>query len=177
MSEVVGRGALLGALGCRAGGPGSVSGTTWRGTGTRSGRPGRQGGFTLIEVMAAFVVFALLFGVTLQILSTSLSNTRRAADYTQAALWAQSVLDVAGLENMLEPGTTSGRFDDRFSWTLEVGEELVFDDRGLDPLDLPVALYRLRLVVEWGENPTREAVFETLRSVDVNWEERQWAGQ
>jgi general secretion pathway protein I len=138
---------------------------------------GRQGGFTLIEVMAAFAVFALLFGITLQILSTSMTNTRRAGDFTQAALWAQSVLDVAGLENMLEPGTSSGRFDDRFSWTLEVREELVFDDRGIDPLELPVALYHLRLVVEWGENPTREAVFETLRSVDVNWEERQWAGQ
>ncbi|MEE4637860.1 MAG: type II secretion system protein [Wenzhouxiangella sp.] len=143
----------------------------------RSGRPGRQRGFTLIEVMAAFAVFALLFGITLQILSTSMTNTRRAGDFTQAALWAQSVLDVAGLESMLEPGTSSGRFDDRFSWTLEVREELVFDDRGIDPLELPVALYHLRLVVEWGENPTREAVFETLRSVDVNWEERQWAGQ
>jgi general secretion pathway protein I len=136
----------------------------------------RQHGFTLIEVMAAFAVFALLFGVTLQILSTSMSNTRRAGDFTQAALWAQSVLDVAGLENMLEPGVTTGAFDDRFSWTLEVTEELVFDDRGLDPLELPVALYRLRLTVEWGETPTRQAVFETLRSVDVNWEQRQEAG-
>ena len=136
----------------------------------------RQRGFTLIEVMAAFAVFALLFGVTLQILSTSMSNTRRAGDFTQAALWAQSVLDVAGLENMLEPGVTNGQFDERFSWTLEVTEELVFDDRGLDPLELPVALYSLRLTVEWGETPTRQAVFETLRSVDVNWEQRQQAG-
>ena len=149
------------------------------GRGSVSGVPcrrGRQGGFTLIEVMAAFAVFALLFGVTLQILSTSMSNTRRAGDFTQAALWAQSVLDVAGYENMLETGTTSGRFDERFSWTLEVTEELVFDERGLDGLDLPVALYRLRLTVMWGDNPVREAMFETLRSVDVNWEQRQWAG-
>ena len=135
----------------------------------------QQRGFTLIEVMAAFAIFALLFGLTLQILSTSMSNTRRAGDFTQAALWAQSILDVAGLEDMLEPGNTRGRFDERFSWTLEVREHEVFDDRGLDPLDLPVALYKLRLTVEWGENPTREAVFETLRAVDVNWEERQWA--
>ncbi|MEE4296562.1 MAG: type II secretion system protein [Wenzhouxiangella sp.] len=139
-------------------------------------RAARQQGFTLIEVMAAFAVFALLFGVTLQILSTSMSNTRRAGDFTQAALWAQSVLDVAGLENMLEPGVTNGAFDERFSWTLEVTEELVFDDRSLDPLELPVALYRLRLTVEWGEGPVRQAVFETLRSVDVNWEQRQQAG-
>ena len=137
-------------------------------------RPAR--GFTLIEVMAAFAVFALLFGITLQILSTSMSNTRRAGDFTQAALWAQSVLDVAGLENMLEPGRTTGRFDDRFSWVMDVTEESMFDDGGLDPLDLPVALYRVKLVVEWGDNPVREALFETLRSVDTHWQERQWAG-
>ncbi|MFW5816885.1 MAG: type IV pilus modification PilV family protein [Wenzhouxiangella sp.] len=183
MSKGVERRSLLAVSGCRAGGPGSLSGTTSGrfgaasgGSGRASGRSGRQRGFTLIEVMAAFAVFALLFGVTLQILSTSMSNTRRAGDYTQAALWAQSVLDVAGLEDMLEPGTTSGRFDERFAWTLEVSEEEVFDDRGLDPTELPVALYHLRLVVEWGENPTREAVFQTLRSVDVNWEQRQQAG-
>lgn len=141
---------------------------------SRAPRPAR--GFTLIEVMAAFAVFALLFGITLQILSTSMTNTRRAGDFTQAALWAQSVLDVAGLENMLEPGRTTGRFDDRFSWVMDVTEDLMFDDGGLDPLDLPVALYRVQLVVEWGDNPVREAVFETLRSVDTNWQERQWGG-
>ncbi|TVS11410.1 MAG: type II secretion system protein [Wenzhouxiangella sp.] len=137
--------------------------------------PGRVRGFTLIEVMAAFAVFALLFGLTLQILSTSMSNTRRAGDFTQAALWAQSVLDVAGLESMLEPGRTNGRFDDRFTWQMEVSEELMFDEVGFDPADLPIALYRIRLTVEWGENPTRAARFETLRGVDINWEERQWA--
>jgi general secretion pathway protein I len=135
----------------------------------------RQSGFTLIEVMAAFAVFALLFGVVLQILSTSLSNTRRAGDYTQAALWAQSKLDVLGLEEVLEPGESSGEFDDRYRWYLRVEEVMSFDDSGLDLAELPVSLYGVELVVEWGENPTREAVFTTLRSVDLYWEERQQA--
>ena len=135
-----------------------------------------QGGFTLIEVMAAFAVFALLFGVVLQVLSTSMQNTRRAGDYTQAALWAQTKLDSAGLEQMIEPGRTSGRFDDRFSWTLDVSEEMMFDAMGVDVVDLPIALYRLELVVGWGDERPREAVFTTLRSVDMHWEERQRAG-
>jgi hypothetical protein len=37
---------------------------------------------------------------------------------------------------------------------------------------LPIALYHVRLTVEWGEG-RRQAVFETLRSVDIYWEERQ----
>ena len=133
----------------------------------------RQAGFTLIEVMAAFAVFALMFGVVLQVLSTSMTNTRRAGDYTQAALWAQSKLDVLGLEQMLEPGQSSGQFDERYDWYLTVEEVMNFDDSGLDLAELPLALYSVELVVEWGENPRREAVFRTLRSVDVNWQERQ----
>lgn len=133
----------------------------------------RQRGFTLIEVMAAFMVFSLLFGVILQILSTSVNNTRNSGDYTRAALWAQSRLDAIGLEEMLEPGTTTGRFDDEFTWTQEVTEEMILDERGLNPDELPISLYRVRLIVEWGGDRTRRAVFETLRSVDTNWEERQ----
>ncbi len=133
----------------------------------------RQAGFTLIEVMAAFAVFALMFGVVLQVLSTSMTNTRRAGDYTQAALWAQSKLDVLGLEQMLEPGQSSGQFDERYDWYLTIEEVMNFDDSGLDLAELPLALYSVELVVEWGENPRREAVFRTLRSVDVNWQERQ----
>mgnify|MGYP001041864627 CR=1 FL=1 len=136
----------------------------------------REQGFTLIEVMAAFAVFALLFGIVLQILSTSMTNTRRAGDYTQAALWAQSKLDVLGLEEALEPGERSGEFDDRFRWQLRVEEVMSFDDSGLNIEELPVSLYAVELVVEWGQNPTREAVFTTLRSVDLYWEERQLGG-
>lgn len=119
------------------------------------------------------MVFALLFGVVLQILSTSVGNTRMSGDYTQAALWAQSKLDVLGLEQMIEPGVTQGRFNDEFAWTMEVSETEVIDERGLDTQqELPISLYHVRLTVEWGEG-RRQAVFETLRSVDTFWEERQ----
>ena len=130
-----------------------------------------QGGFTLIEVMAAFGMFALLFGLMMQILSTSMGNTRRSGDYTQAAMWAQTHLDTLGLEEMIVPGESRGRFDDRFSWEMEITEELVADERALDLMELPLALYKVSLVVQW-END-RQVVFETLKSVDINWEARE----
>ena len=79
------------------------------GCGLRPRAPARaythaQAGFTLIEVMAAFAIFAVLFGVMLQILSTSISNTRRSGDFTQAALLAQSQLDMIGIEALPQPG-------------------------------------------------------------------------
>lgn len=129
-----------------------------------------QGGFTLIEVMAAFAMFALLFGMMMQILSTSLGNTRRSSDFTQATLWAQSKLDVLGLEDMIVPGSSSGDFDERFSWEMEISEDAVFDEAVVDPEQLPLALYRVSLVVKWEGN--RQVVFDTWRSVDINWEAR-----
>lgn len=153
------------ACGRGSGSPGSGSGTACR----RS----RQAGFTLIEVMVAFMVFALLFGVVLQILSTSVGNTRLSGEYTQAALWAQSKLDALGLEGMIEPGVSQGSFNDSYDWTMEVSETEVVDERALDAQqELPIALYHIRLTVEWGDG-RRQAVFETLRSVDIHWEERQ----
>ncbi|HEY7905464.1 MAG TPA: type II secretion system protein [Wenzhouxiangella sp.] len=131
----------------------------------------KQRGFTLIEVMAAFGMFALLFGLMMQILSTSMTNTRRAGDFTQAAMWAQSKIDTLGLEEMIEPGTSRGEFDDRFRFEMEITEELVADERALDLMELPLALYKVRLVVAWEEN--RQVVFETLKSVDINWEARE----
>jgi len=133
----------------------------------------RHSGFTLIEIMVSLMVFALLFAVVLQILSTSVGNTRRSVDFTQAALWAQSRLDILGVEDIIEPGTTSGRFDDNFSWELEVIETEVADDRTLDfQEDLPIALYHIYLTVYWDDG-RRQAEFETMRSVDTHWEERQ----
>ncbi len=134
-------------------------------------------GFTLIEVMAAFAIFAVLFGLVLQILSTSISNTRRSGDYTQAALIAQSQLDMVGIDHLLETGRWAGSYDDHYRWELDVEPFMVIDERGLDPEQLPIDLYRVVLTVYWGEGRgARAASFETLRSVDHFWAERQ-AGQ
>ena len=61
-----------------------------------------QQGFTMIEILAAFSVFVLAFAMALQILSGSISNTRRSAEYTQAALWAQSIMETVGMERPVE---------------------------------------------------------------------------
>ena len=133
-----------------------------------------QGGFTLIEVMAAFAIFAVIFAAVMQILSTALSNTRRSEHFTEAALWAQTKLDTVGLEGPLEPGVDSGEFNDTFDWEMDITEHIVVDDRGLDAEQMPVNLYRVTLTVHWREGDReRSAEFETLRAVDRYFEERQ----
>jgi len=62
-------------------------------------------GFTLLELLLAFVVFALSFATVLEILSGSMRNTVRARHYSEAALTAQSLMDQVGLEIPLEAGS------------------------------------------------------------------------
>jgi len=77
-------------------------------------------GFSLIEMVAAFLVFAISMGILMQILATSMRNTRQSSDYTMAALWAQSKLDTVGVGTPIEPGRSSGRFDDVYGWELDI---------------------------------------------------------
>ncbi len=133
-----------------------------------------QAGFTLVEVMAAFAIFAVLFGITLQILSTSISNTRRSGDFTQAALLAQSQLDLVGLEELPEPGIYNGQYDDNYRWELVIEPYLIDDDRGIAYDEMPIELYYVGLTVGWGEGRgERTARFETLRSVDRFFADRE----
>lgn len=77
-------------------------------------------GFSLIEMIAAFLVFAIAIGVLMSVLAASIRNTRQSSDYTMAALWAQSKLDVVGVGEPLEEGRSSGRFDDVYTWDLDI---------------------------------------------------------
>ncbi len=124
----------------------------------------RQAGFTLLEVLAAFVVFALLFTTTLKIMSSAMRNVQRSSDYTQAALWAQSRMDSVGIDPVIEEGSWDGEFDDRFRWTLEIQAYEVLDQLSAELEEFPVDLYYVELAVLWGEDQPRQAVFKTLRS-------------
>lgn len=155
--------------------------------------PRRARGFSLIEMVAAFLVFAIAVGVQMQILATSLHTTRRSAEYTQAALWAQSRLDVVGVGERIEEGDSSGRFDDRYSWELRIHK---VDPQGIVPPQAlgggiaglaagqqvaaadqvgnsgalsasPVEIYQLDLTVIWGtRNNPRSETFSTLRATN-----------
>lgn len=146
--------------------------------------PPRQKGFTLVELVAAFVIFALGFGVLLQILSSCLHTTAQSADYTRAALWAQSLLDPLGVGEPLREGGASGRFDDKYKWQLRISK--IDPPQPLQSLGAAAAaapgnpgqgpaitnvsatnidLFQIELVVTWGTYyMTHSARFVTLRA-------------
>ncbi len=124
-----------------------------------------QGGFTLVEILAAFVVFALLFATMLQVLSGSLNNTRRAESHSEAALWARSKMAAVGIDPPVEEGRWEGEFDDEYAWEIEIRPYEGNEDAPLDLDEFPVDLYHVELVVKWDhDGRPRRALFRTLRT-------------
>jgi len=75
-------------------------------------------GFTLLEVLAAIALLAFAFAIGLRAMSGALGNSAHGEAMTQAALEAQSLLDMQGLTTPLRTGVQQGRFDDGVSWQL-----------------------------------------------------------
>jgi len=138
-----------------------------------SGLRGRahQGGFTLIELIAAFVIFALGFGILMQILGGALRTTRQSAEATQAALYAQSLLDVQGIGQPLKEGSGSGDFDGTYHWQLNIQRyqpQAVPGSTMVQAMAAPgqPQLFQLELIVSWGNQYLQHhARFVTLREM------------
>lgn len=134
-------------------------------------RPAR--GFTLLEVLLAFVLLGAAMGLLIAMLSNGLRQVRQAQDETEATLYAQSLLDQIGVLEPIVPVRRQGEFDrGRYRYELEVREVR-------DPMPIPkpaqaaapVAtvgapkLYRVALAVRWGTGqPAQRLRFVTLRA-------------
>jgi len=137
-----------------------------------AGGRSRVGGFTLLELLLAFLVFSLSFATVLEILTGSMRNTVRARQYTEAALTAQSVMDQVGLEIPLQAGfSTSGESGD-YRWEIELSD---YADSGENPRSVELAaltgieLLQIDLLVSWGEPPQEQSSrFSTVKSVLAN---------
>ncbi len=125
----------------------------------------RQAGFTILEVLVAFVVAALLLSVILGGFSQGLSNLRLVDQRAQAVLVAQSRLAEVGVVTPLRPGAFQGveSGDKPFRWTVNV-----------TPLDWEYAarvaamgavLYRVDVEVSWGARGSEKSLsLTTLRT-------------
>lgn len=122
-----------------------------------------QRGFTLLEVLVAFVVLALMLGTVLQLNSLALDTTSRAGDRQLALMLAQSQLERVLAEQELRLGVQRGRFEDeRFEWELEVRRfEFPDWDPGAD--QAAPEPYEIAISVYWDR--TRQLSLSTLRLV------------
>ena len=121
-------------------------------SGARSDR-----GFTLLEVLVALVIFALLFGVLAQIFQTGLRQSGVAEAASAATLVARSQLARVGVEVPLAEGEIEGETEDGLRWqtVIELAEP---------PSEEPELVpYLVTVSVAWRAGPGGEVTLTTLR--------------
>ena len=142
-----------------------------------------QRGYTLLEVLVAFALLAIGLGLLLAILSGGVRAVANASDSTQATLYAESVLDTLGADQRLQPGRSTGVYENgRFRWTLDVtpfkplvaspapapGDRNAADPNSADPNlqnFVDNVMYRVVLQMQWGaRGPGQTLRIETLRA-------------
>lgn len=130
-------------------------------------RPVREGGFTILEVLTAFVLMAVTLAVVLQVFSGGLRDAQLADEYAHAVLIAQSRLAGFTASEKFEEGMSSGS-DGAFTWTLSAA---AYDDRQEDPqaqaqgeFNLRVRLLRVESKVVWqaADGRSRDVRLATL---------------
>lgn len=124
----------------------------------------RQRGFSLLEVVVAFSILSLSFGVLMQLYSTSLRNTTMATDYAIATELAESLLaewtTLAPAGNVERTGEHAGRY----RWSVAIGQD---SENAPDPPSIhPFQLQRVKVRVRWSDGegtPERTVLLDTLR--------------
>lgn len=115
-------------------------------------RPARSSGFTILEVLAAFVVFAVTLVALLQLFSGGLRDAQLADEYARAVMIAQSRLAGFTAAERLEETAATGT-EGAFAWSLAAAayderQEIDGPERSKD-YNLRVRLLRVESKVSW----------------------------
>lgn len=125
-------------------------------------------GFTLLEIVVAFTLMALIITVLLRIFSGGLQGISLAEDYSRATSIAESTLARVGADIELKAGAASGEVDERYRWKLELRpyDPPVAVQAGPAPVPvtLPVVMWEVVVDVAWSEyGKDRSLSLRTLR--------------
>lgn len=102
-----------------------------------------QAGFTLVEVIAALTILALVLGIGYRLLGDGMAGVRQAEMQVAALAIAEAQIAALGTEHSLGSGQWSGNRDG-FRWTLTVTPRM---DRPFDRAQ-PLAMAAFRIEVE-----------------------------
>lgn len=121
----------------------------------------QQRGFSLLEVIAAIMLLAIAFTALMKVAGASIGLSHNAAEHSEVAMHARSLLDSAFVGEPVQPGRHSGRFGAQYRWQLEVTP---WNAGGPATPGAALQLYQLDLAVSWGPSAhPRTAHFRTLR--------------
>jgi general secretion pathway protein I len=116
---------------------------------------GRQAaaGFSLLEVLVAFIILALVGTALFELFGGALNNASAADEYSRAALVAESRLTAGAVETPLREGSDQGISEDgKYAWATRiepyVAPGTTADEDRLGQL-ASVRLWRISVTVSW----------------------------
>ena len=119
-------------------------------------------GFTLIEVLVAFMILTLSLSVLFRIFSGSLYNVSVAGDYAQAVLVAESQLTIVDRSEPLLVELTYNESNERFRWRRIIESYMPWEDD--TALTVFVLGYRVTVEVSWTRNGRdQQIILNSLR--------------
>jgi general secretion pathway protein I len=128
-------------------------------------RPDKSSGFTLLEIVVAFTLMALVISVLLGVFSGGLQGLGLADEYSRASSIAESTLGRVGADIALKEGETRGTEADRFRWAVQIKPfEVEQENQGQPQAIMAVQLMEVQVVVTWDDyGRNREVKLHTLR--------------
>jgi general secretion pathway protein I len=127
--------------------------------------PSQSGGFTLLEIVVAFTLMALIISVLLSVFSGGLQGLGLAEDYSRASSVAESTLARVGADIALKEGETRGTEADRYRWSVQIKPiEVEQPTQGQPQAIMAVQLMEVSVAVTWDDyGRNREVKLHTLR--------------
>ena len=107
-------------------------------------------GFTLVEVVVAFLLLAMVLTTAFELFTAGMRRAVDLEERSQALAIAQSRLAVAGVELELKESSNSGQSEDgKYRWTLTIARSKEGEPDAANALATPYGLYRIEVVVSW----------------------------
>jgi general secretion pathway protein I len=122
---------------------------------------GRQRGFTLVEIVVAFVLLSAVLMTGFEIFSQGLRRAGDLDDEARAIVIAQSKLAAAGTEALFKEGSSQGQSEDgRFRWSVVIQRTDEGSAGPGQPVNNAYQLYRVDVRVEWSTIDSRTRAIE-----------------
>mgnify|MGYP002623032202 CR=1 FL=1 len=127
----------------------------------------RQFGFSLLEVLVAFSIFALSLGIIFQIYSTGARSTALSDEYARAIIIAQSQLASIGNDEVADIGEYSGIEHEKYQWVSRI---TAVEDDNIDlETNFKIAKRAIEVEVSWDSiGKTRTVKLNTIKLIPVS---------